>query len=91
MITNSAFSKSFVYNINNGIDWILTSVLSILIHILILISTNGKWKTLWEKLRLLQKSIGDEGRVYRQLRYHAIQGLMIFSVVNIVSTYQYLL
>ena len=88
MITNSAFSKSFVYNINNGIDWILTSVLSILIHILILISTNGKWKTLWEKLQLLQEYIGDEDRFYRQLRHHTIQGLKIFIVVNTTLNFQ---
>ena len=65
-----------------GIDWILFSILSTLIQILILVSTNGKWKTLWEKLQLLQEYIGDEDRFYRQLRHHAIQGLMIFIVVK---------
>ena len=81
-IANSVSSKSFVYNINHGIDGILTSILSILIHILILISTNGKWKTLWEKFQLLQEYIDDEGRFYRQLRHHTIGGFIIFIVVN---------
>ena len=82
LVTNSTSSKSFVYNINHGIDGILTSILSILIHILILISTNGKWKTLWEKFQLLQEYIDDEGRFYRQLRHHTIGGFIIFIVVN---------
>ena len=82
LIANSASSKSLVYNNNNGIDGILTSILSILIHILILISTNGKWKTLWEKFQLLQEYIDDEGRFYRQLRHHTIGGFIIFIVVN---------
>ena len=89
--TNSSSSKSFVYNINRAIDWIFSAALNVSIHILILVSTNDKWKTLWEKFQLLQEYIGDEGRFYRQLRHHTIQGLMIFSVVNIGSTYQDLL
>ena len=83
MVTNSSSRKSFVYDINEAFDWILSSIFSILIHILILVSTNGKWKTLWEKLQLLQEYIGDEGRFYRQLRHYTIQGLTIFFVVNI--------
>ena len=85
--TNSSSSKSFVYNISSAIDWIFSAALNVSIHILILVSTNDKWKTLWEKFQLLQEYIGDEGRFYRQLRHHTIQGLMIFSVVNIGSTY----
>ena len=85
--TNSSSSKSFVYNISRAIDWIFSAAINVSIHILILVSTNDKWKTLWEKFQLLQEYIGDEGRFYRQLRHHTIQGLMIFSVVNIGSTY----
>ena len=82
MIANTASSKSFVYDINEGVNWILCGILNILIHILILVSTNGKWKTLWEKFQLLQEYIDDEGRFYRQLRHHTIRGFIIFIVVN---------
>ena len=78
-------------NINDGVGWILCAIFNILIHISILVSTNGKWKTLWEKFQLLQENIGDESRFYRQLRHHTIRGLKIFSLVNIGQTYQDLL
>ena len=88
MVTNFASSKSIVDNINEGVGWILCAIFNILIHISILVSTNGKWKTLWEKLQLLQEYIGDEDRFYRQLRHHTIQGLILFSVVNKAYTRQ---
>ena len=83
LVTISTSSKSFVYNISEGIGWIISGILSISIHISILVSNSGKWKTFWEKLQLLQEYIGDEGRFYRQMRHHTIQGLMIVSLVNI--------
>ena len=67
LVANSASSKSFVYDINIGIGWILCAILNISIHILILVSANGKWETLWEKLQLLQIYIGDEGGFYRRV------------------------
>ena len=83
VVTNSSSKKSFVYITNKGIGWILCAILNILVHISILVSTNGKWKTLWDKLQLLQKYIDDGGRFYRQLRLHTIQEFKIFSLVNI--------
>ena len=91
LLTNSSSSKSFVSNVNEGIGWISCAIFNITIHILILVSANGKWKSLWEKFQLLQEYIDDEGRFYRQLRLHTIQGLVIFIVVNKVRTYQDLL
>ena len=90
-LTNSSSSKSLVSNVNEGIGWISCAIFNITIHILILVSANGKWKSLWEKFQLLQEYIGDEGRFYRQLRLYTIQGLMIFIVVIKVQTYQDLL
>ena len=83
LLTNLSSSKSFVHNINEGIGWILCAIFNISIHILILVSSNRKWKPLWEKLQLVQDNIGDEDRFYRQLHRHTIQGLMMFFVVNI--------
>ena len=91
LLTNSSSSNSFVHRINEGIGWIFCAIFNTFIHISILVSSNGKWKTLWEKLHQLQEYIGDEGRFYRQLRLYTIQGLMIFTVVNKVQTYQDLL
>ena len=91
LLTNSSSSNSFVHRINEGIGWIFCAIFNTFIHISILVSSNGKWKTLLEKLHRLQEYIGDEGRFYRQLRLYTIQGLMIFTVVNKVQTYQDLL
>ena len=91
VLSNIPSGKSFVYNINYGVGWISWAIFNIFIHNLILVSSNGKWETLWEKLQLLQEYISDESRVYRQLRHHTIQGLMIFIMVNKAQTYQDLL
>ena len=91
VLSNIPSGKSFVYNINYGVGWISWAIFNIFIHNLILVSSNGKWETLWEKLQLLQEYISDESRVYRQLRHHTIRGLMIFIMVNKAQTYQDLL
>ena len=61
--TNSSSSYLYVCNINRATNWFF----HISIHILILVSTSGKWKTLWEKFQLLQIYIGDEGGFYRRV------------------------
>ena len=91
IFTDSTSSNSFVYNSTLAFGWILCAILSISIHILILVSSKGKWKPLWEKFQLLQEYIGDEGRLYRQLRHQTIQGLIMFIVVSKTQTYQDLL
>ena len=83
LLTNSSSSNSFLHNINLAFSYIFCAIFNTSIHTLILVSTNGKWKTLWEKLQLLQIYIGDEGGFYRQLRNHTIRGLIMFIVVNI--------
>ena len=88
IFTNFSSGNSLVHNINFAFSWILCAILSTSIHVAIVVSTNDKWKTLWEKLQLLQEYISDGGRFYRQLRHHTIQGVMIFSVVNKAQTYQ---
>ena len=91
IFTNTTSNSSFVYNSNMAFNWMFCAIFHISIHILILVSTNGKWKTLWKNLLLLQQYIGDEGRFYRKLRHYTIQGLMIFSAVSKAQTYQDLL
>ena len=67
IFTDSTSSNSFVYNSTLTFGWILCAILSISIHILILVSSKGKWKPLWEKFQLLQIYIGDEGGFYRRV------------------------
>ena len=84
--TKSSSSKSFVYNVNAAISWIIPGILNILLLVTIVYSSFGKWKSLWERLQRLQDDIG-ENPIFHQLRQHTNQGLLIFFLVKAASSW----
>ena len=58
---------SSIYQFNYNINWILDGILNVLFHISILASAFRKWQPVWEKLKWIQDTMGDESRLYRRI------------------------